>query len=163
MKCIKKIDVETRSGAGFKKVPTCAHYESLLFLRDNVSNRETSSNLNNSAAVGYLQTPIGSPSPTNGTNQPIPTITTPVGVKRRKSDNINAFLEESKHRRQKMDELIEKVVATPSIEQPVKDDDADMLFCRSLAPVLRRLNVRSNMQARIEIQQVLMRCEFGTE
>ena len=121
MKCIKKIDVETRSGAGFKKVPTCAHYESLLFLRDNVSNRETSSNLNNSAAVGYLQTPIGSPSPTNGTNQPIPTITTPVGVKRRKSDNINAFLEESKHHRQ-------KVVATPSIEQPVKDDDADMLF-----------------------------------
>lgn len=45
MRCIKKIDQQTRSGARYERTPRCQHFDSLLFIRDNVANREKDSNL----------------------------------------------------------------------------------------------------------------------
>lgn len=53
MKCIKKMDLATRSGAAYQKTPTCKHYESILFIRDNVANRATESNINLNAVIAY--------------------------------------------------------------------------------------------------------------
>lgn len=77
---------------------------------------------------------------------------------------MRVFLEESKERRKKMDDLIEKVVTVPiSNTDSAKEDDADMHFCKSLAPTLRRLDRKSNMKAKIEIQKILVKYEFGPD
>ncbi|XP_046862378.1 uncharacterized protein LOC124455802 [Xenia sp. Carnegie-2017] len=45
-KCLKKRELESRSGAEAKKLPTCAFFVELSFLRDSVSNRKSTSNVN---------------------------------------------------------------------------------------------------------------------
>ena len=45
MRCLKKINEGQKSGAGASKMPTCKLFDQLLFLRDFVSNRETTSNI----------------------------------------------------------------------------------------------------------------------
>ena len=121
MKCIKKIDLQTRSGTSSKRLSTCTHYENLLFLRDNVSNKETDSNLiphriseNRQPVEDTPTSPVSPLSPTS----------TPKGTgKRKRSDDVRSFIEESKERRLKMDSLIAKLISTPSEEKESNTED----------------------------------------
>ena len=164
MKCIKKIDLTLRSGSATSKSPTCKHFESMLFIRDNVANKETQSNLiltdakessleqTNTACC--LQSPPVSPALSS-----ISSSSATTSGKRRRTDDIRSALERSKQRREQLDEMLEKALVKDDQEK----DDADMLFCKSIAPLLRGLDCKQNMMAKIEIQQVLMKHAFGSE
>lgn len=43
MRCLKKITIESKSGSGASKLPTCQFYEQLLFMKDSISNNKSTS------------------------------------------------------------------------------------------------------------------------
>ena len=176
MKFIKKIDAATRSGSGSSRLPTCKYFESLLFIRDTVSNKPTESNLHmptaNQNSVEYppglleqnareeIHLSPSSPTPSLTSNSSNHTVSSQAASsKKRKREE--AFFRESKERRDKLDTLITKVFDEEKHTEVV-DDDPELLFCKSLAPTLRRLDNKNKMMAQIEIQQVLLKYEFDT-
>ena len=55
-KCNKRRDLATRSGAGYKRLPECAYFNQLSFLRDTVTSKQSESNF--------------TPTPNNATQSP---------------------------------------------------------------------------------------------
>ena len=168
MKCLKKIDLVSRSGAGTSKTPTCKHFNDLLFIRDSVSNRSTESNIVNERNVGDMACSlVHSPlTPLQTTaNSPMPTIELkgddgqPPSKKskhERKKEGI-----ESAERRDQIDLLLAKALTTTQSEEHDNlEDDPDLLFCKSIVSSLKNLPPRKNRRAKIEIQQVLLKHEF---
>lgn len=171
MKCIKKIDTATWSGAGSSRLPTCKHFESLLFIRDTVANKATESNIQINTALNEdslqiddstfpntdtFATPGLSPSPAPSSASSL------TSSKRRRSVE-DSFLEESRERRNKLDTLITKAFEERQGENNKEEDDQNLLFCKSLVPTLKRLDNRANAMAKIEIQKVLFNYEFGSD
>lgn len=69
--------------------------------------------------------------------------------KRRKLEEVKTFINQSKERSKKIDDLIEKVATSlPTAKEPV-GDDADMLSVKSLVPNLQRLSRKANMMVKI--------------
>ncbi len=175
MKCVKKIDLATRSGAAYQKTPTCKHYESMLFIRDNVANRTTESNITlNVVTADQIEEQLvhdnmdqsESPNQSFLSQPPSPALssisTTSHSTAKRRRFDEKKILEESRERREKIDMLI---AHTLSNKDPTRNysEDPDFLFCKSLVATLKRLPNKKNAQAKIEIQQVLMKYEFETE
>ena len=142
MKCVKKIDLATRSGAAHQKTPTCKHYESMLFIRNNVANRTTESNITlNAVTADQIEEQL-------------------VHDDMDQSESPNqSFLS------QPPSPALSSIAHTLSNKDPTRNysEDPDFLFCKSLVATLKRLPNKKNAQAKIEIQQVLMKYEFETE
>lgn len=165
MKCLKKIDVATRSGAAASKTPTCKYFDQLLFIRDTVSNRPTESNIQiqeeiTEFDVSSLSSPPESPY-TTPAGPAKNTCDTPKFGKPYKKMRLDKSKqnEELAERRDTIDLLLAEALTTPK-EGGCDDDNSDLLFCKSLVKSLQRLPARKNILAKIEIQQVLLKHEF---
>ena len=183
MKCLKKIDMATRSGAGATKTSTCKYFQQLLFLKDSVSNRRTESNLNMTPlsptpppSLSYLN--VLSPTQPDDLIQPNDDLTPPISPtpsssgQNRKLDSDSRSAKKFKKasdRRDSIDYLIiDALKNTSNTDQTSGSscqdkEDHDLLFLKSVAPLLSNLPPRKNRMAKIEIQQLLLRYEFEDE
>ena len=143
-KCLKKICGKSGVGAiETSKVNKCKHFDAMLFIKDTIVNKITDSNINpsedQSLSTSKENTPLAPPS-----------------KKRLIRDVEKMILDDSKQRKV-ADDLLIKALATP---EQKGEDDAELLFCKSLAPALRQLDAKKKRMAKIEMQQVLLKYEF---
>ena len=190
------------SGRPGSKLPTCAHFESLLFIKDSIASRtnkasncETenshigSSSINlpvpnipndshqqstsQNTSASFQSPPFFQSSPvtcsgsrpslqsefiaTNASDrsQSSTTYSKPGGKERAREKR------KAEERRDEIDALLVKTLATESSKENLqpKEDSSDMLFCKSIAPILEKLPKRKNRKARLKIQEVLFELE----
>ena len=162
MKCCKKLELASKSGSGASKVPTCQHYEQLLFLKDYVSNRVTTSNVvlsSNGEDSEQLDDCDIQENSAESSETVIPTLKRPLPKqqhesvpKRRKEIETRKAAE----RRDSIDLLLAKSLAKcdeqeNTCEKPSSsaENDSDLLYLRSLLPILKKLAPRKNRLARM--------------
>ena len=138
----------TRSGAGASKLPRCKLFNELQFLKDGVSNRNTDSNVcfdetifSNSEA-SFLG-PLTSPNEVREDSERSYKI---------KSSKKKTSTPASKPMRDIEDRLVTALENKP---QQKEEYDADVMFVKSLVPILKKLPDKKNRMAKIELQQVL--------
>ena len=173
-KCLKRQELASRSGAGAKTEKTCQFYDELTFLKEIFSNRERSSNINES-----ILAPISSPPPhieNYHQNQPSPLLSpscssfnsleqSPNTASSPVSFNIQSKQKISKKRKQPNGDLkdaLTKALLTEEQTTPrnsVDEKDSDTLFCLSLVESLKKLPSKSNKRVRIKIMEVLLDLE----
>ena len=157
-KCLKKLELNSRSGAGASKEARCKKFESLLFMKDTVANRATESNISErlpspstiaSSSASLQSTQAQASDDTVQKRKNIDTRDT------RKSKKIN-------DRKESIDYLLIEALNKTKDEVPAeeKEDDKDLLFVKSIVPILKILPPKKNRLAKIEIQQLLLRYEF---
>jgi len=170
-KCLKKLETLSKSGAGASKTPSCKHFEALLFLKDTLVSRNPESNLmeqpfmspppsprfpstKNSFHSQLTEFDVACPSPPNSS---VPT------PKRQRSEKAKC----AEERRDKIDLMLVEALQKPSTSNMEKNvdpnDNGDLLFCQSLVPSLRALPAKKNRLAKIDIQKVLLKYEFGDD
>ena len=155
VKCLKKREVLTRSGAGKTKLPTCKFFDQLHFIRDTIIHRSTESNFNpvietfddevleqeHDLSISDMASPVSS-------------VKTPE-------------VDRPKHKRQRKNEVIEEVAPTTYeaalVEKLSKKTSADAHFLLSLEPILNRLSPKLNQKAKLNMQQILFEIEFGEQ
>ncbi|XP_065055214.1 uncharacterized protein LOC135683790 [Rhopilema esculentum] len=163
MKCLKKIEIANRSGSGAHCTSTCKHFESLLFLKDSISNKATESNIvqpdhtiDNDTVSASLHV--------NSQQISLPPSPSPVGApKRSRVDFERKLFEEARERRERMDILLLESIKSNTSKACDSDDsrdDADVLFCKSLVSSLKKMRPKQNRMAKIAIQQILLKYEF---
>lgn len=188
MKCLKKRDDYYRSGNKAGKIPTCKCFNDLLFLKDSVNNKtktvsnikivEKSPNVNNNTSNNN-KTPTMSNSSTpnestcNTSNDSLANYeNTPRSLKAINNDDsanlskLSAKKRQStkrkaEERRDDIDTLLIKTLSkcddAPVTKQ--ENESSDMLFCKSLVPIMESLRKKKNRKARLEIQRILMELE----
>ena len=181
MKCLKKLDNLSKSGAGASKTPTCQCFEQLHFLKDSVSNRPTTSNvslpLDTTVEYQADNTTSERENDLPGDNSPPPS--PPVTTSKTFSDKRKLPVQhESMPKRKKAQEekklserrdsidllLVNALAQCDNTQGPVRvteSEDSDWLFLRSLVPILQNLSPRQNRLARMDIQRILMDYEFN--
>ena len=164
MKCLKKIEVENRSGSAAHRTPTCKHFDMLLFLKDSMSNRSTETN------ISQLDISVDSDSGTTelhiDSQQLSLTPPSAVAPKRSSAALKREYFEETRERRDHMEILLLESIkaSTPaSCQSEEGTDDPDVLVCKSLVLSLKKMKPKQNMKAKIEMQQVLLKYEFEDE
>lgn len=207
----KRQDYFKGSGHPGGHVPTCQHFELLLFMKDSVANKPNKSsniasrarniptqptssqptqNLNDSASPTFdFHTSAASQSSSNpNINQSFGFLSPPAGLpaaastpsrvsitrgRDKTSASSNNFTKpgpkeragekrKAEERRDGIDALLVKTLASESSKEnlpPAREDSGDMLFCKSLAPILEKLPRKKNRRARIKIQEVLYELE----
>lgn len=184
MKCLKKQTDYHKSGRGAGKLPTCKCFDQLLFLKDSISNKtKTTSNLSeettqqssNPDIVRQVSNQTCSTLSKQSENleerNPIPensflsvpsecadeideeTFSKPSKLKRREKQR------KSEDRRDSIDALLIKTLSNydpPQNTTIMKEESSNMLFCKSLAPLLEKLPRKKNLTARLKMQQVLL-------
>ena len=176
MRCLKKIKDTQKSGAGASKTPTCKLFDNLLFLKDFVSNRETTSNifLSNEST----NTDSGSISDESAPLTPPPLTSTPppdmcaskADLNKRKADTVMDVMTyqtpkrvmKKSERQDKIDLLLVNALSKSDEQKPGTQESksSNHLFCDSIVEILDKLPSKKNRMARVEIQQVLMKYEF---
>ena len=147
LKCLKKNELATRSGAGSSKVAYCKCYAQLMFLHDTISNRPTDSNLTSIVTDPTPEVILPSSSRSPSLSSPRSTLSSPPQSKKNKVDNVEMA-------------LIDALKGAPPQPTPTVQEDSDLLFCKSIVPQLRKMEAKKNRMAKIEIQQVLLKYEF---
>ncbi|XP_065056835.1 uncharacterized protein LOC135685032 [Rhopilema esculentum] len=163
MKCLKKIEIANRSGSGAHRTPTCKHFESLLFLKDSISNEATESNIVQPDHTIDSDT-VSASLHVNSQQISLPPSPSPVGAPKRSCVNFERKLfEEARERRERMDILLIESIKSNTSKACDSDDsrdDADFLFCKSLVSSLKKMRPKQNRMAKIAIQQILLKYEF---
>ena len=139
----------TRSGAAAGKLPKCKMFDQMTFIKDSVTNRPTTSNLN-----------IEDSSDMNFPESPASITATPVGGSRRKSNTRKRKLE--KPSIDSYDAMLIEALKDDGVPK-AKVFDADVSFAESIIPILKKLPDKQNRKAKIKIQQILFECEFDEQ
>ena len=144
----------------------CKYFQQLDFLSEKISNKETISNLstetNLSDNYGTPLSPIASqrilPLSTLDESSPLSSVDVP----RRGNDN-------GKNNAKKANAIDEALMTTMDNIQnlreapPPVEDDIDVLFCKSIAPILSNLPSQKNRLAKLKIQTLLYELEFDCQ
>lgn len=183
MRCLKKIGEGQKSGAGASKTPTCKLFDQLLFLRDFVSNRETSSNINlapvptgdifaKNLTYESLEHQHPCPESLNPPEQ-LKTSTPAESTEKRKLELNDVACKKKPYgrltkradRQEQIDLLLVNALSksedSPATSSEMKS--SDQLFCESIVEILNQLPAKKNRMARVEIQQILMKYEFNDD
>ena len=168
-KCLKRREVATRSGSGKTQLPSCQFFKELLFIKDTVSNRPTSSNVplpdlftpppspgiesatvtsENSSIMTTAATPV-LPVVTSGRSN---TSTSSTSKRKKDSDELNTLLMASIKR-----DLSSQTSSSQSSGSNLVENDPDKAFCLSLVEELKSLAPCKKRLARVKMLQVL--CE----
>ena len=161
MKCLKKMESYNKSGSGAHKTPRCKNFDAMLFIRDTIMNNPTESNIQMDEAFDSNISPNSMSSSANSQFFSLTPSPSPVIVKKSRHDD-RKMLEESRERSEKLDLLIEETAKAVKVST-TDVDDSDMNFLKSLHVILSKLPPRKNRQARIELQQVLVKYEFDED
>lgn len=178
MRCLKKMSIESKSGSGAAKLPTCQFYEQLLFLKDSISNnKSTSSNLTLSTpgafgsvdlinsgenCDGLLET--NDPSPENESSfqkhKSCSPLDTPSTKKKQRTQ------QKADERRDNIDLLLVNALSKcdnyeTAVHPSSNEENSNLFFCKSLVPILENLPPKKNRLARLEIQKLLIDFEFN--
>ena len=152
-KCHKKREMMTRSGAAYQTLPKCCFFAEMQFIRDSNSNRLSTSNINFDVGNDSLSQQ-GSPLNISGAQEKEGTSSVPVEVstprvaKRIKKNAVSTDVDVA------IIEALKKEEEKPTVM------DADAAFANSIVPLLQNLEPRANREAKIEIQQILLKYEF---
>ena len=159
----------TRSGAAACSLPKCKYFDQLMFIRDKVANKETSSNLQ-LPSPNVVETPI-TQAIVNG-QTPIVTPTsindhTPTGLKRKEDLYYVSTCDKTRRKNEianNVDLMLLKTVKdidqNNSAESP---ENTDTHFCMSLVEQMNKLPKKKNRIARMEFQKILFNLEFSDE
>ena len=180
MRCMNKINEGQKSGAGASKLPTCKLFDQLLFLRDFVSNRETTSNITLPSASPVNDSicedsPNYNIQPSTEASTPKEKISTPDDISAKRKLDLQdrgtknkpyGRISKRADRQDKIDLLL--VNALSKTEDQTKENSessksSNQLFCDSIVEILDKLPPKKNRMARVEIQQVLMKYEFDID
>ena len=164
--CNKRRDLATRSGAGYKLLPECAYFNQLSFLRDTVTSKQSESNFtltpNNATQSPSVDADVVDDEPSRSSrHSPVPSTSAQLGKE------VPALIPTKRKFRAREREDISTVFDLQLINHLKKQgqDEAtgrseNESFCKSLIPILDRLDNRKNQLVRIQIQQVLFNIEF---
>lgn len=163
MRCLKKENVSYRANS---KVPTCRLYNNLIFLKEFFQGNSTDEKLLvsfNGTDENDIELPD---SPHSGSS---PTHNNESGSRKRSASSTagdSTYMHVSKYARrdrEKLDVIIANTLAKLTDQLRSDEENSDWLFCKSIVGLLGKLNPKRNRLARMEIQQVLMKYEFGDE
>ena len=171
MRCLKKISIESKSGSGAAKSPTCQFYEQLLFLKDSISNsKSTSSNFTLSMPVDLTNSVENFDGLLQANDQSLEVESTcqkhkscsPVDMPSTKKQRTQQKADE---RRDNIDLLLVNALSKcdnteTSVRVSNDEENSNLLFCKSLVPILESLPPKKNRLARLEIQKLLIDFEF---
>ena len=167
-KCLKRQELASRSGAGSKTEKSCQFYDELTFMKEIFTDRERSSNIDES-----LLAPIHSPPPhieNYNQNQPSPLLSPscssfnspPNTASSPVSFNVQSKQKKRKQPNDNLKDALTKALLTEEQTTPrssVDEKDSDTLFCLSLVESLKKLPSKSNKRARIKIMEVILDLE----
>ncbi|CAB4002982.1 Hypothetical predicted protein [Paramuricea clavata] len=152
MRCLKKTNVGQKSDAGASKMPTCKLFDQLFFLRDCVSNRETTSNITLPSA-----SPVNDSICEDSPNHNIPPSTEASTPKEKISTP------DEKAAKRKLDLQDSGTKNKPYGRISKRADKQDKMTYSFIVEILDKLPPKKNGMARVEIQQVLMKHEFDID
>ena len=152
-KCHKKRELLTRSGAAYQTLPKCRFFTELQFIKDSNSNRLATSNINcdmrnDSDSQQGSPLNISDGQEKEGTSSVSFEVSTPRKAKRIRKKAVSPDVDVA------IIEALKKEEDKPTVM------DADAAFANSIVPLLKNLEPRANREAKIEIQQVLLKYEF---
>lgn len=165
-KCNKRRDLATRSGAGYKRLPECAYFNQLSFLRDTVTSKQSESNFtltpNNATQSPSVDADVVDDEPSRSSrHSPVSSTSEQLGKE------VPALIPTKRKFRAREREDISTVLDLQLINHLKKQGQDESTgrsenesFCKSLIPILDRLDNRKNQLVRIQIQQVLFNIEF---
>jgi len=161
MRCLKKENASFRSNS---KVPTCRLYNQLIFLKEFFQGNNVDEKLLVSFN-GENDNDIEMPDSPHSNSSPTHTEQNQVGRKRSASSTLEPVNQSkySKREREKLDIIIANTLSKLTDQLKSDEENSNWLFCKSLVGLLGKLSPRRNRLARMEIQQVLMKYEFGDE
>lgn len=157
---MKKRERMTRSGAGAATLPRCKLFDQLLFIKDTVLNRPSISNIVTDDYPQQSDVDLFTPPQSPSYEQLV------------RSPQVESFQPHTKrsstsseNKRKKIPKQLDvgDQILLDALNNSSKKEatlDADVSFAESIVPILRSLPARKNRQAKIEIQQILMRHEF---
>ena len=153
-KCLDKRNRLTKSGAAAVTLPKCQYFDQMAFLHEKSANQPTDSNLPSAtAACNVLPaedcrfsqlSPSGSVSSVENSRK------TPQRKKRR-ADTTEALSQSLAD----CDELLRKSIN--------EENDEDVLYCRSLVPIMRELPKKQKRLAKIKISQLLFDLQYNED
>jgi len=169
-KCLDKRTKMTRSGAAASSLPTCKYFAQMSFLYGSVGNRPTESNLCN------LMTPPSTvtQSPDTQTEADPSTSAMTETVERETHANkrpISRDLFSNNRSRNRMNRDVAELMLLKQLNESdmmckkmtEEDDDEDLLFCRSLVPILKEIPTKKRRLARIKMSQLLFDMQYSEE
>ena len=169
VKCRKKIDVITCSGAGASKLPRCKLFTQLHFLKDTCSNRTTHSNMNsflleqNSFQAENDADNVTTVDDRNSSMATSSLVQSPSDDSLSSCSTISRKRKTSVPVRDTIDLLLVEAFRSEKQKKNSDSDDPDFLFCRSLVPALRKLPSKQNRKLKIEIQKLFLKYECSDE
>ena len=191
-RCIDKRSRLTRSGAAGHTLPKCKYFDSLLFLYDKISNRETTSNVtlpkeNSSEDLETIDHELlqsetwsySSSSPILQSPQSpcIPTAVVPISTQisnqseKRKFAEIETKPTSIKPKKSDMSSTLDMLTmqmlanetASASKKEAQGAEDSDLLFFKSLLPAMHSMPKRKNRLARKRIQEIIFELETSDD
>ncbi|XP_028396781.1 uncharacterized protein LOC114532138 [Dendronephthya gigantea] len=178
-KCLDRRSKATKSGAAASKLPTCKYFDQLRFLHGKVCNKPTESNLtpvidvedsslavnNSSALTSFVTQSVLCPETSTPTSSKSIPASAPGKSKAETEIIANTPAKRSKSRAEMAFAVDTMLVKTlKDMQEPtVTDQDEDLLFCKSLVPILKKMPARQNRLAKIKINQLLFDIEFNDE
>ena len=144
----------------------CKYFQQLDFLSENISNKETISNISTETNLSdNYRTPLSPiasprilPLPTLDESSPLSSVDVP----RRRNDN-------GKNKAKQANAIDEALMTTMDNIQKLREaplpveDDIDVLFCKSIAPILSNLPPQKNRLAKLKIQTLLYELEVDCQ
>ncbi len=162
----------TKSGAEYHTLPKCKYFNQLQFLHQKITNKETVSDftISESAAASPSSAVSAAPSndPDGGTlntgNTPPPAcnnVSAEPPARRRdvwKKPSITPVDSELLDVIKEMNSATKTLIASDTTSN--SEDSENMLFCKSLAGTLDKMNRRDSAFAKMQIQKIIFDIEF---
>lgn len=163
IKCLKKRTMIARSGlSGHSKLPNCKFFKELSFLCEILPFPAVTQDLGKPLFSAKHVTPANTVNSANLVSICPPVHTSAQVILK------NPCVTSSKVLKRLAPLPTISVYSSPSDVSAKKaftgyDETPDALFCRSLIPTLKNLSPRSNRLAKMEIQKIMFKYEFGEE
>ena len=167
--CLDKRTKMTRSGAAASSLPKCRYLEQMVFLYGSVGNRPTESNLlsppTSVSTIDHCSDVLvdDAPSTSRTTIPEVEREKHAQGTKRPLSAELFSSNRSGNRMNRDVAELmiLKQLSDSDAMYKKITDkDDEDLLYCRSLVPVLRGMPNKKKRLAKIKISQLLFDIEF---
>ena len=171
--CLDKRTKMTRSGAAASSLQKCRYFEQMAFLYGSVGNRPTESNLSSLLSPPTPVSTIDYCSDVQVDDAPSTSRITVPEVEREKHAQgtkrpLSAQLFSSNRSGNRMNRDVAELMILKQLSDSDamykkitdEDDDEDLLYCRSLVPILREMPDKKKRLAKIKISQLLFDIEF---